>query len=208
MKRYYFYCIVLFAITTFSCDGKINKSISSVEMRLTHIEFDCSVTNEAERDEWLEPFEMFFTVDVKNISTDTISFGSYKHRYDLGRAKYGYFQMIYEQDTINLNSKYTSSYDLEPGQKTDFRLDYEGSLLIAFNTGIKEEEIELLKRKIETIRLRYVALPMNQKDLKYPIIDSIYNNIQCDSIAIWYLNNGNCKLAIDKFGDRMEAELL
>lgn len=118
-----------------------------VELTLNYIGFECSL--KGDNDEIIDPYEMFWTITVKNNAVKPLMFGAYDPNHNPKNRKYGYFEFITEQDTIKMLSRYSDVYKIEPGSSFEFILS--NSNLNASATYELSPDIDIL-HVIEIIR--------------------------------------------------------
>ncbi len=158
--------VLLSAFIALSC-GKTQDKVVPVELILNYIGFDCGL--KGDKKEIIVPYDIFWTVTVKNNGDKPLMFGAYDHQYDQENRKYGYFEFITDLDTIRMYSRY-DLWKIEPGKSFDFRM-----FILSF-ISIEEESKELYAN----IDIEHILEGLEEKE-EYNEADIPY---EIDSVAL------------------------
>lgn len=150
-------------------------------IRIKGIGFDCRLPQISRDTMRIIPIIMYMDVDIINNTGEKQTLGFYNPSFDQNNCKYGYFTWMDGQDTVRLNSNYSSPFEIEPQQSISIQLQYGGlelgddpflnKMSIAWTSkeqlsaeNICRSDIEFLQRIIDSIKIGYISFGSNSFD--------------------------------------------
>lgn len=149
IKPYYRYIRSVAGImfVTFSACNSKSQDSEPFTILVNSVEFNCHLAQKNGDTIRLEPIMMYLDVEVTNNTNEVRPFGAYNGRFAPGNKKYGYFELLHDQDTIELYSNYSEQYEFQPGQSIGFQLSYENRPLFGYNEFLNLFSIEWIDEK-------------------------------------------------------------
>jgi len=137
------------------------KGISISVERVTFEGAICNIDNEEEK--FLYPYEMFIDLTLSNNTADVIYFGAVNYSNYTDIRKYGHFQLIFDNDTINLTSSY-HYLDIGPYSTLNVYLRCSKQSVMNDFTTVASIDSTKIYSRITKYELIYVPIVEDYKD--------------------------------------------
>ena len=182
-----------------------NKTLDvNIESRVNEISFECNLLDGANHEKILQPYEIYFDILIKNISTDTLYFGSSNVS---GLRDYGYFVLVSSSDSIEFTTTFDSSYAIPPN--IDFYVDgwhsigFESLKKFTTSTKTNQEDVYDIINKYKLLFIPHLESfnPSERKHLVYPT----EHTFDLDTVNVYYKAEGKVYLEFN-LGNAEDSE--
>lgn len=186
--------LFLYIIITLNSCGKSINNKKDISISVNDIGFECNICDITEDKKVLIPYEMYISTTVSNNTSDTVFFGAYNYDYSAEFRKYGYFTLICNDDTINLNSHY-DNFEILPSSTLDVYIMCNAEKVlddfITINTA--KDTIDIIS-KINKYKFWYN--PILKDYITTQCISSTYY-IEWDKFLVVYTSEGKKYLSFE-----------